>query len=226
MEATGDVDGGVVVMRIVSPDGDEGFPGEVEATATFELEGDRLRLTYHATTTAPTVVNMTNHGYWNLDGAGTVGEHHLRVRASRVLPVDGAGIPTGALVPVAGTPFDLRELTRLGPVIEALEPGLDHCFEVDGPPGTLREAAVLVAPASGRWMQVRTDQPGVQVYTGNGLGAPFHRHGSVSLETQLFPDTPNRPELGSAQLEPGEEYRSVTELRFGIGEPPPPPASR
>jgi aldose 1-epimerase len=220
MEATGDVDGGVVVMRIVSPDGDEGFPGEVEATATFELEGDRLRLTYHATTTAPTVVNMTNHGYWNLDGAGTVGEHHLRVRASRVLPVDGAGIPTGALVPVAGTPFDLRELTRLGPVIEALEPGLDHCFEVDGPPGTLREAAVLVAPASGRWMQVRTDQPGVQVYTGNGLGAPFHRHGSVSLETQLFPDTPNRPELGSAQLEPGEEYRSVTELRFGIGDPP------
>ncbi len=221
MEATGDDGGGVAVMRIVSPDGDEGFPGEVEATATFELEGDTLRVTYHATTTAPTVVNMTNHGYWNLDGAGTVGEHHLRVIASRVLPVDDDGIPTGAPVPVEGTAFDLRKRTRLAPVIEALEPGLDHCFTVEGVPGALREAAVLDAPASGRWMQVRTDQVGVQVYTGNGLGAPFVRHGSVSLETQMYPDTPNRPELGSARLDPGGEYRSVTELRFGTGEPPP-----
>jgi aldose 1-epimerase len=102
-------------------------------------------------------------------------------------------------------------------VVEALEPGLDHCFEVDGTPGTLREAATLDSPASGRWMEVRTDQVGVQVYTGNGLGPPFDRHGSVSLETQMFPDTPNRPELGSARLDPAQVYRSLTELRFGVG---------
>lgn len=209
--------GGTAVFRLVSPAGDEGFPGTATATATFELAGDRLRISYRATTDAPTVVNMTNHGYWNLDGAPTVAAHHLTVAAHEVLPVDAAGIPTGGLVPVAGTPFDLRRCTELGPVIEAVLPGLDQCFAVDGPVGTRRVAAVLDAPASGRWMSVHTDQPGVQVYTGNGLGAPFAVHGSVSLETQRFPDTPNRPELGSARLDPGEDYLSVTELRFGTG---------
>jgi aldose 1-epimerase len=217
MEATGDTDGGVAVFRLLSSDGDGGFPAAVEATATFEVEHDLLRITYQATSSATTVVNMTNHGYWNLDGAGTVGGHHLQVRAERVLPVDGAGIPLGEPVAVVGTPFDLRSRSRLGPVVEALEPGLDHCFEVDGTPGTLREAATLDSPASGRWMEVRTDQVGVQVYTGNGLGPPFDRHGSVSLETQMFPDTPNRPELGSARLDPAQVYRSLTELRFGVG---------
>ncbi len=221
LDADGDDDGGSAVFGLRSPDGDEGFPGEVVARASYELEGDRLRILYAATTDAPTVVNMTNHGYWNLDGADTVADHHLRVVAERVLPVDAAGLPAGGLTAVAGTPFDLRQRTRLGPVIEALEPGLDHCYEVAGAPGTLREAAVLDAPASGRWMQLLTDQVGVQVYTGNGLGAPFHRHGSVSLETQMFPDTPNRPELGSARLDPGQDYRSITELRFGTGDPPP-----
>lgn len=219
LEADGRSDGGTVVFSLESPDGDEGFPGTVAARATFDLDGDRLRILYEATTDAPTVVNMTNHGYWNLDGAPTVADHQLRVVADRVLPVDPAGIPTGAPVPVQGTPFDLRDRTRLGPVIEALEPGLDHCYGVDGPAGSLRLAAVLDAPGSGRWMEVRTDQVGVQVYTGNGLGEPFCRHGSVSLETQMYPDTPNRPELGSALLVPGREYSSVTELRFGCGEP-------
>ena len=218
--SAGDADGGTAVFRLASPDGDEGFPGRVTATATFEVAGDRLRISYHATTDAPTVINMTDHGYWNLDGAPTVADHHLAVAASRVLPVDAAGIPTGTPEPVGGTPFDLRSRSRLGPVIDAVPPGLDHCYAIDGAPGALRPAAVLDAPASGRWMTVRTDQPGLQVYTGNGLGAPFAPHGSVSLETQRFPDAPNRPELGACRLDPGDDYVGVTELRFGTGEPP------
>jgi aldose 1-epimerase len=164
---------------------------------------------------------MTNHGYWNLGRDGsTVHDHHLTVAADTVLPVDADGIPTGAPVAVAGTVFDLRTRTRLGPTIEALEPGLDHCFVIRDEPGTVRPAAVLDDPATGRWMTVATDQPGLQVYTGNGLKPPFVRHGSVSLETQLLPDTPNRPEFGSAVLRPGQEYVNVTVLRFGTGRPP------
>ena len=220
LDADGDERGGTAVLRFSSPDGDEGFPGAVTATAAYELDGDVLRISYTATTDAPTVVNLTNHGYWNLDGAPTVDAHHLTIAADRYLPVDTAGIPTAGLVPVDGTPFDLRRRTALGPAMAAHPPGFDHCFEVAGPVGTLRRAAVLDAPASGRWMSVLTDQPGVQLYTGNGLGPPFRPHGSVSLETQRFPDTPNRPELGSAVLRPDEPYGSVTELRFGVGTPP------
>jgi aldose 1-epimerase len=216
-------DGGTVTFRLVSPDGDQGFPGTVEATATYELAGDLLRITYRATTDAPTVVNLTNHGYWNLDGSGTIGRHRLALAAGRVLPVDDHGIPTGGLVPVAGTPYDLRAPIELGPAMASSPSGgFDHCFAIDGPPGTLRPAAVLASPASGRWMSVRTDQPGVQLYTGNKLGPPFPVHGSVSLEAQRFPDTPNRPELGSALLRPGDVDEAVTELRFGVGAPPSP----
>lgn len=214
-------DGGRVVLRLVSPDGDQGFPGTVTATAIYELDGDRLRVTYRATTDAATVVNLTNHGYWNLEGSGPVGEHRLALAAERVLPVDDAGIPTGGLQPVDGSCFDLRRPTRLGAAMAASPVGgFDHCFAVTGPADLLRPAAVLEAPSSDRWMSVRTDRPGVQLYTGNGLQPPFQVHGSVSLETQRFPDTPNRPELGSAVLRPGEVDQSVTELRFGTGSAP------
>ena len=118
LDADGSDHGGTALFRLVSPDGDEGFPGTATATACFELEGEVLRITYGATTDAPTVVNMTNHGYWNLDGAPTVADHHLVLAADRVLPVDGAGIPSGGLEPVDGTPFDLRARTQLGPAIE------------------------------------------------------------------------------------------------------------
>lgn len=214
-------DGGVVTMRLVSPDGDQGFPGTVDATATYELDGPVLRITYRCTTDAPTVVNLTNHGYWNLDGGGTVEDQLLCLASQRVLPVDDEGIPTGPPVDVEGTPFDLRMPTRLGDAMSALPTGgLDHCFVVDGDAGTLRPTAVLASPATGRWMSLRTDRPGVQVYTGNNLADPFLPHGSVSLEAQLLPDTPNRPELGSAVLRPGDVDQTVTELRFGTGEPP------
>ena len=230
LDAQGSDDGGTAVFRLVSPDGDQGFPGQVTATATYELSGDALAITYAATTDAPTVVNLTNHGYWNLDLAadgqtGTIDGHRLLLDAPRYLPVDDAGIPTGGLADVTGTPFDLRAGVDLGPAMAAAGGGFDHCFEVGGPEllgphGTLRRAAVLSSPASGRWMTVHTNQVGVQCYTGNGLHPPFEVHGSVSLETQLFPDTPNRPDLGSARLDPGDEYQSVTVLRFGVGDAP------
>ena len=230
LDAQGSDDGGTVVLRLVSADGDQGFPGQVVATATYELSGDTLTITYAATTDAPTVVNLTNHGYWNLDPAAdgtvpTVERHRLQLDAARYLPVDGAGIPTGGLVEVDGTPCDLRGGVELGPAMVAVGGGFDHCFEIDGPDlrspvGTLRRAAVLSSPDSGRWMTVHTDQIGVQCYTGNGLHDPFPVHGSVSLETQQFPDTPNRPELGSARLDPGQGYASVTALRFGTGDAP------
>ncbi len=214
-------DGGTVVFQHVSPDGDQGFPGTVTATAIYELDGDRLRITYRATTDAPTVVNLTNHGYWNLDGSDTIEDHWLQLAASRVLPVDDAGIPTGGLVPVEGTWFDLRRSTRLGAAMAGSPSGgFDHCYAIDGTDGVLHPAAVVHAPRSGRWMSVETDRPGVQLYTGNGLRSPFHAHGSVSLETQRFPDTPNRPDLGSAVLRPGQVEVARTELRFGVGTPP------
>lgn len=222
LEVTEHPDGGAVRLGLTSPAGDQGFPGAVTVEATYAVSGDTLRIGYHATTEEPTVVNLTNHGYWNLDGSTTVRGHRLRLHADHVLPVDGDGIPTGGLVGVDGTPFDLRRRVELGAAMDAAGGGFDHCFAVRGDAAELRPAAVLDAPASGRWMSVATDQPGVQLYTGDGLGEPFWPHASMSLETQLFPDTPNRPELGSALLEPGGEYRSVTELRFGTGDVPPP----
>ena len=213
-------DGGVARFRLESPDGDQGFPGAVTATAAYRIRRNILGIEYEAVTDAPTIVNLTNHGYWNLDGSPTVADHFVTLAADQVLPVDVQGIPTGPLLSVAGTPFDLRERTRLGTAMARQPSGFDHCFAIRGPAGVMRDAAVVDAPASGRWMRLRTDQPGVQLYTGNGLREPFRAHGSVSLETQLFPDTPNRPELGSAVLLPGERYVSRTELRLGTGRPP------
>lgn len=224
VDASGHERGGTVVFGLERPDGDQGFPGAVTAIATFDLDGPRLRIGYTATSNRPTVLNMTHHGYWNLDGRPTVADHGVALAADRYLPVDGAGIPTGALEPVGHTRFDLRRRTQLGPVLSAHPTGFDHCFALngatDGASRILWPAAVLDAPASGRWMSVHTDQVGVQMYTGNGLGRPFRPHGSVSLETQMFPDTPNRRDLGNAVLRPGEEYSSLTELRFGVGRPP------
>ena len=178
------------------------------------------------------MVNRTNHGYWNLDGASTVHGHALAIRADRVLPVHANGLPAGPLTPVVNTPFDLRRRTSVRAALAALPTGFDHAYEIRGAsdlgrasglPGesvALSDAAVLDSEASGRWICFRTNQPAVQVYTGNGLGPPFQQHGAICLETQRFPDTPNHPELGSAALLPNEQYCSVTELQFGVGEPP------
>jgi len=209
-----------VTMSLRSEDGDQGYPGTLVASTTYAVRGDTLTITYQATTNAPTVVNLTNHAYWNLDGTPTVERHRVQVVADRHLPLDGAGLPIGGLVPVDGTPIDLREPQDVGVVMDRLPSGLDHALAVgrgaaDGSPLAL--AATLVGPITGRTLAVRTDQPALQVYAGNHLEPPFERHGGICFETQRFPDAPNHPELGSAVLRPGETYTSTTEMCFGAG---------
>jgi aldose 1-epimerase len=221
-------DGGRVVLALTSPDGDQGFPGTLEVTATYELHGHVLRLTYEAVTDASTVVNLTNHAYWNLAGPGrwdidgSIGDHDLRLPGERCLPTDAADIPVGPLTSVAGTSADLRQARLLGDVLAELEHGIDGSYEVPDPGDEeraafdgLRFAAELHHPASGRTLTVATDQPAVQVYTADRLGPPFAARAAVCLEAQHWPDAPNRPDLGSVVLRPGEHHRSTTELTFG-----------
>lgn len=222
-----------VDLRLVSPDGDEGFPGRLTASVRYTLTRGRLRIDYRAETDAPTVVCLTNHAYLNLagEGAGTVLDHELTLAAGTFLPVDADLIPTSdGPVPVAGTPFDFTRGRPLGEGLATAHAqlrtadGYDHCWAVD--PAQLRRAnpvARLTHPASGRTVEVFTTEPGIQVYTGNGLdgtltgpsGRPYVRHGGVALETQHFPDSPNRPDFPPVTLRPGQHYRSSTVLRFG-----------
>lgn len=209
-----------VTMSLRSDDGDQGYPGTLVASATYSVRGDTLTISYTATTTAPTVVNLTNHAYWNLDGTGSVRRHQVQVVADRYLPLDAHGLPDGPLAAVAGTPLDLRQPHEVGDVMDLVPAGLDHSFAVGQAPAdesTLALAATLVGPDTGRTMSVRTDQPALQLYAGNHLVTPFEPHQGICLETQRFPDTPNHPELGSAVLRPGETYTSTTEMRFGAG---------
>lgn len=220
----------------VSPDGDEGFPGKLTATVTYTLTADAaLRIDYRATADKPTVVNLTNHSYFNLNGqaSGNILDHLVTLHAERYTPVDDGLIPTGAIVPVAGTPFDFRSGTAIGARIDADDPqlryarGYDHNFVVDGPAGTLRPAARVVAKASGRTLAVETTEPGIQFYSGNFLdgtlhgkgGVVYHQRSGLCLETQHYPDSPNQPAFPSVVLRPGAEYRSTTVYRFGV-EPP------
>ncbi|MDI2125843.1 aldose epimerase family protein [Yinghuangia seranimata] len=220
-----------VRLRLRSPDGDMGFPGRLDAEVTYRLDtAGTLALDYRATADRTTVVNLTHHAYWNLEGRGRdVLRHRLAVAADAYLPVDGEGIPYGPPEPVAGTPFDLRAAAPLGDPVRADHPqtaaagGLDHCFVLrdggdeggDGGSGpALRHAATLTDPASGRTLETWTTEPGLQVYTSNALGAPFAPHAAVCLETQRFPDAPNRPEYPTAALRPGEVHRSTTHYRF------------
>ncbi len=217
-----------LVLAMTSPDGDQGFPGTVSTTVGYRVEGGTVRVTMQATTDATTVVNLTNHAYFNLEGegSGTVDEHLLLVEADAYTPVDATGIPLGDHAPVDGTPFDLRSSSAIGAAIRGDHPqvvdarGIDHNYVVRGT--GLRRAATLSSPRAGLGVEVWSDQPGVQVYTGNFLdgtrrstSGALHRQGDgIALEPQLFPDSPNRPGWPSALLEPGETYRSVLEWRF------------
>ncbi|RJL24697.1 aldose epimerase family protein [Bailinhaonella thermotolerans] len=198
-----------ITLRLVSPDGDQGYPGTLTAAVTYTLAGDALRVDYHAVTDAPTVVNLTNHSYFNLAGKGDVLGHVLTMPAHRYLPVDADLIPTGELAPVAGTDFDFT-----GPeVIGARRGGAyDHCYVLDG------EGPIRVAePESGRVMEVTTTEPGVQLYTGAMLdpeATPYGPYAGFCLETQHYPDSPNRPEFPSTVLRPGEEFTSTTTYAF------------
>lgn len=217
-----------VVLKMVSPDGDQGFPGAVSARVGYRVHGDTVSVTMRATTDAVTVVNMTNHAYLNLDGegAGTVDDHLLRVDADLYTPVDATGIPIGDHEAVAGTPFDFRDSRLLGPALRAEHPqvvdarGIDHNYVVRG--SGLRRAALLESFVSGTRLELWSDQPGLQVYTGNFLdgstrsttGGRYRQGDGIALEPQLFPDSPNRPEWPSPVLRPGETYTSEMQWRF------------
>ncbi|MGP3771994.1 aldose epimerase family protein [Streptomyces sp. SDT5-1] len=199
----------------VSPHGEEGFPGRLEVSATYRLEeGGALRLSYEAVTDAPTPVNLTNHTYWNLGGAASgnaVGGHELRIDGGRVAAVDETLIPIGEPADVTGTRFDFRESRKVGA-------GYDHNYVLDkGVTGEAVEVAELRHPASGRVLTVATTEPGVQLYTADGFDAslPFAAGDGIALETQHFPDSPNRDDFPSTVLRPGDVYRSETLYRFG-----------
>ncbi|MEV0688582.1 aldose epimerase family protein [Streptomyces sp. NPDC050388] len=199
----------------VSPDGEEGFPGRLEMSVTYALdERGALGIVYEAVTDAPTVLNPTNHSYWNLTGAGagagSAAGHELRCAASRFTPVDADLIPTGGLRDVTGTRFDFRGGRRTGT-------GYDHNLVLDkGATPTPVEVAELYAPASGRVLTVATTEPGMQLYTADLIGEPFAPGAGVALETQHFPDSPNRPDFPSTVLRPGEVFRSETVYGFSV----------
>jgi aldose 1-epimerase len=212
-------DGEALVLSHVSPDGDQGFPGTLRVTVRYAVTGNALTIDYTATTDAPTVLNLTNHAYFNLAGGGDVLGHVLTSPAERFTPVDAGLIPTGELRPVAGTPFDFRTPTPIGARIDAddaqlrVDPGYDHNFVLGNAPSETPRLAARVQ-AGGVILEVRTTEPGVQLYTGNFLSAPFGNRGGFCLETQHFPDSPNRPEFPSTVLRPGETFRSRTEFHL------------
>ncbi|MFD5189386.1 aldose epimerase family protein [Streptomyces sp. NPDC058357] len=200
---------GGVELSLVSEDGEEGFPGRLAVSAAYTLdEGGALRITYRATTDAPTVLNLTNHTYWNLagDGSGSALGQVLRIAAGRITPADAESLPTGAFLPVEGTRFDFREPVPVGA-------GYDHNFVLDG----TGPAAELYDAASGRVLTVTTTEPGLQLYTADHFdGRPFGPCAGIALETQHFPDSPNRPEFPSTVLRPGEESVSTTVYGFTV----------
>ena len=208
--------GTAVVFRRRSPDGEEGYPGTLDAEVTYALSGSALQIDYRAVTDAPTHVNLTQHSYFNLRGHGDVLAHRLAVNASTYLPVDRQLIPTGERAPVAGSPFDFRESVAVGSRLredyEQLKRvgGYDHNFNLDATGGGLVLAARVLDPASGRSLEVRTTEPGLQFYSGQVVG-----HRGLCLEPQHFPDSPNRPEFPTTLLRPGERYHSATLYGFG-----------
>jgi aldose 1-epimerase len=221
------------VLRYVSPAGEQGFPGTMTVDVTYRLLPDNsLRIDYAATTDAPTVFNFTNHSYFNLAGAGsgTVLDHVLQMPSEHYLETTEPGIPTGRLLPVARTPFDFRTAKPVRACMAADHPqlngrrGYNHSWVLTGEGPEPRFAARLSDPASGRTMDVLTTEPSIHVYTGNYFpgtdaapnGHIYRPHDGIALETQHYPDSPNRPEFPSTLLRPGETYRSTTIYRFGV----------
>jgi aldose 1-epimerase len=217
-----------VELTYLSKDGEAGYPGNFTAVVRYTLVKGDLKIEYSATTDKNTVVNLTNHSYFNLAGQGDILGHQLTLHASRFTPVDAGLIPTGELKSVESTPFDFRRATAIGERINADDEqlhrghGYDHNWVLDSHGGKLAEAAELYDPGSGRVMKVLTDQPGIQFYSGNFLdgsvhgkqGKPYELHAALCLETQHFPDSPNHPDFPTTELKPGQRYHTVTIYRF------------
>ncbi len=225
-------DGLAIEMTHVSPDGDEGFPGTLTATVVYTwTDANGLRIDYTATTDKPTVVNLTNHSYFNLSAGAspTILDHQLQIMADRFTPVDKGLIPTGELRLVAGTPFDFTKGRKIGESIDLMKDeqiafggGYDHNFVLNGQTGTMRSAARVTEPTSGRVMEMSTVEPGVQFYTGNFLdgsitgrgGTKYVKRSGFCLETQHVPDSPNKPAFPSVVLRPGQTYKTSTQYTF------------
>jgi len=214
-----------VKFSYTSPDGDDGYPGTLQAAVTYSLNNDNeLKMDYTATTDKPTVCNLTNHTYWNLGGAaaGDVLGHEMMINADGFLPVDDGLIPLGIIEPVKGTPMDFTEPKPIGSRIEQVEGGYDHCYVLNRKEGEkMCLCAKVVDPKSGRVMEIYTSEPGVQFYTGNflngenkGGGVAYEKHYAFCLETQHFPDSPNQSDFPTTVLRPGETYRHTTVHKF------------
>jgi aldose 1-epimerase len=221
-----------VEFTLVSPDGDQGYPGTLTAHVTYTLHHDALRIEYSATTTKDTVVNLTNHSYFNLagEGNGSILGEELTLNADKYTPVDTTQIPTGELAPVAGTPFDFTHSTTIGERIDQdneqlkIGGGYDHNWVVRGTPGELRPAARIYDPGTGRVLTVTTTQPGIQFYSGNFLvgamtgksGTPYAKNYGFCVETQHFPDSPNHPAFPTTEVKPGQTMHSTTVFTFTV----------
>ena len=215
-----------VRFSLTSPDGQEGFPGTVKAQVDYRWnDANELRVRFNAMTDAPTHINLTNHSYWNLAGAGSGSalDHVALIEADHFLDVDADLIPSGKLNPVDGSPLDFRKPTALGDRIDQLPAtkGYDHCYVVRGEAGQLRKAAEVYDPRTGRLLEIETTQPGMQLYTanhlpGNDRSNGYGGHEAFCLETQHYPDAPNHENFPTTLLRPGEELEELTIHRFGI----------
>jgi aldose 1-epimerase len=218
-----------VELTLVSKDGDQGFPGTVTASVKYTLAGDKLRMDYSATTDKPTVINLTNHSYFNLAGHGDILNHSLMIAADRLTAIDAGLIPTGWLPTVANTPFDFTKPTAIGARIQTpdnqlkLAGGYDHNWILNAP-SLAKPVAVVTDPGSGRTLKVYTVEPGIQFYSGNFLdgtfkgrdGSPYSKYAGLCLETQHYPDSPNHPAFPSTTLLPGKPYQTSTIFEFTI----------
>ena len=223
-------DGTSLTLAYFSPDGEEGYPGNLKVKVTYSLSSDNaLSIDYTATTDKATPLNLSNHCYFNLSGGSdsTILDHEIQLNAAQFTEVNDQLIPTGRSPQVKGGPMDFTISKRVGKDIDAVEGGYDHNWVLDKQDTGLRRVAVLKHPASGRRMEVFTTQPGIQFYTGNFLkgtlkytrdGRPYIKHAGLCLETQHFPDSPNQPSFPNSILRPGEVFHETTVYKFGVGE--------